>query len=542
MPSHLEDTHFQRALAKQPLPEPEKLAPNPGRLDTGLAWGFEHDALPVCDSPSDFGEDDSVRHPALEEPLEVVLEENKDLLVAPLSDEELLKVAEDLKTLYRPGLRFHKEASREYWQLEAFGKSCRASPRVKNLLWGEKGKQRRVIIARHIVRKRWEHLGIWNPEWGIPREIDTEPDGCIAEWKWTWQAGTEEPGPNSERLVMRVVQQRKGLSGGDQAPLPGAHSALAGDVSASDGESFITSRPWFLFDLESAEFSTRMKRLPLNQCDLEPAKPENNVYIGEVVEWWKQRGHWNTGQDMPGDPRGATTGWRWPFEALLGEWDKLPLLNSDGMDYSPSEIDALEAIPPPNCRDDMFPGISRYLCSTAHLRTWEYLLLKWLRRRQQRKSRAERPRVLGYEHEPSKPLLESSASDAVEESAVNVIETSAADAANPRIRRRETLRRRLSEFSRSHLPSVIVTKATWSTSRSAKKAGPTAEKEAKKEAEKEAEMEAEKETEPRRLRDNVHDTAVNMETWIRKAGARVGKRIRKCLCLGPKSPETKETV
>jgi hypothetical protein len=41
------------------------------------------------------------------------------------------------------------------------------------------------------------------------------------------------------------------------------------------------------------------------------------------------------------------TSWKWRYESPSPEPEDLTRLNTDGMEYTPSEVDALEAIPPP---------------------------------------------------------------------------------------------------------------------------------------------------------------------------------------------------
>jgi hypothetical protein len=40
-------------------------------------------------------------------------------------------------------------------------------------------------MNRHSIKKRWERLGVWNPEWGIPHRVNEGPKD-YGEWSWVW--------------------------------------------------------------------------------------------------------------------------------------------------------------------------------------------------------------------------------------------------------------------------------------------------------------------------------------------------------------------
>jgi hypothetical protein len=133
--------------------------------------------------------------------------------------------------------------------------------------------------------------------------------------------------------ISRAVQLRRNLAYVEHAP-PSPRSHLPRDASASEAESFIISRPWFTCQVEQAEFYVRTSRIPVEQLGFTTPGED-----GQVAKWWKERGDW-------------PPGWKWRHESPSPEPEDLTPLNTDGMDYSPSEVDALEAIeatplPPP---------------------------------------------------------------------------------------------------------------------------------------------------------------------------------------------------
>jgi hypothetical protein len=95
-----------------------------------------------------------------------------------------------------------------------------------------------------------------------------------------------------------------------------------------DREFLITSRPWYVWELEVAEEGVRLKRDPINS-EIHHRQREN------VTTRWKEKGYWK-------DSWGDLPGWKWRHESSSPE----PADPND-MDFTPSEIDALEEIPPP---------------------------------------------------------------------------------------------------------------------------------------------------------------------------------------------------
>lgn len=100
------------------------------------------------------------------------------------------------------------------------------------------------------------------------------------------------------------------------------------DVHVDDREFLITSRPWYVWELEVAEEGVRLKRDPINS-EIHHRQREN------VTTRWKEKGYWK-------DSWGDLPGWKWRHESSSPE----PADPND-MDFTPSEIDALEEIPPP---------------------------------------------------------------------------------------------------------------------------------------------------------------------------------------------------
>ncbi|KAK3314422.1 hypothetical protein B0H66DRAFT_631163 [Apodospora peruviana] len=176
------------------------------------------------------------------------------------------------------------------------------------------GQWRRKILARHFVKRRWQKLGVWNPQWGIPGRFKPRAGDFPEYWKWKWQGDDTVYQDWKDEPVSRAVFLRHGLRRGEQGPLP-PRSHITESTSVSQAESFITSRPWFVFRLDIHEEIARQATLP--------------------------RALWR-------DYSAPRVGWKWRHESPSPEPEDLAQYNGiDDFDLTPSEIDAMETIPPP---------------------------------------------------------------------------------------------------------------------------------------------------------------------------------------------------
>lgn len=84
------------------------------------------------------------------------------------------------------------------------------------------------------------------------------------DWEWWWEPDTTDNsasaglsrGDYMKQLVARAVRLRQNLRRGENVPMP-PQSRLEQDATASQAESFIISRPWFIFQIEVAEEKAR---------------------------------------------------------------------------------------------------------------------------------------------------------------------------------------------------------------------------------------------------------------------------------------------
>jgi hypothetical protein len=342
MPFYFDQLQLEKAITTKAIPVLEFFASHPNYLEQTLNRRFDREEPPQYESEGE----EVLNHPVLARTEEAVMEGFRDRLRKPLADMEITNALQVLNydgsrgALYTPGGRFMDEARLERQLLRSFLRSEKANKHARASLQGPKGLQRCAIIVRHNIRKRWERLGVWNPEWGIPGAVNEKPNDNPRTWKWKWQSDADPLPSDPQHPVRRAIELRRGLGYGEHVPPP-PHSHLRDEASSSEAESFIISRPWFVFEAETVEFRQRKFRIPLEQWGR-----LNDGDDDQVTQWWKERGDWKKDWEVPGYRSWPVPGWKWRHESPSPEPEDLTRLNTDEMDFTPSEVEALEAILP----------------------------------------------------------------------------------------------------------------------------------------------------------------------------------------------------
>ncbi|KAK4032851.1 hypothetical protein C8A01DRAFT_40701 [Parachaetomium inaequale] len=355
MPPFFDEAQIHNALRNEALPELARLADNEGLRDRAVRRFDRDEPPPYVSSTED--DDEFGYEPPLGFEGGAVLDEFADLITPPLNDAERDSVATDLSyhlKVYNPGERYHKEALFETERVRTLRWKLRpTNAEAERILdfQGRPGDERVNIIVRRNIKRRWQKLGVWNPRWGIPgRRNSTNPDDDDkSKWKWRWQHGddaaewtmsTTPTATNPHHPITRAVMLRRGLHRGEHAPvLP--RPRLPPDAPASQAESFIISRPWFIFEAEFLEERQRFHRIPTQR-----RRHHTDSMAKPVIEWWKSRGDWRDDWSSPVD-RADTPGWKWRHESPSPEPEDLTPLETMDLEFTPSEVDALEAIAPP---------------------------------------------------------------------------------------------------------------------------------------------------------------------------------------------------
>lgn len=348
MPRQLDEMHLHNALRNEAIPDLEQLARNPGLRDRAISRRFDREPPPYESSTEEE-----------EEHLPASFGEKLAIIEAPLAANDRDSIATNLQHdgAYKPGQRYEADLDLEKQRLKSFAWNYHApsTHKTKTSLRGRSGDERINIIARHVVKRRWQRLGVWNPEWGIPGRVNQpQPNDNPLHWKWRWQTGrhaaewTDDPNGalarNPEHPITRAVLLRQGIKRDEYIPTPPLSHLDDEGESASRAEAFIISRPWFIWQVQMAEENERFMRLFFRfGGDARDGPVAGRKHVmqqwevhGVAKETWTERAR-----------EKFVPGWKWRHESPSPEPEGLVLLNTDEMEFTPSEVDALEAIPAP---------------------------------------------------------------------------------------------------------------------------------------------------------------------------------------------------
>jgi hypothetical protein len=149
------------------------------------------------------------------------------------------------------------------------------------------------------------------------------------------------PGPKNtytRQLLARALHLRQNLRRGESSPvIPRLH--LNKDASSSEAESFIISRPWFIFWVEVAEERARYDRLSIEDRRFYRYSPHT-----QVVKWWKEWGDWREEYNRTM----WVTSWKWRHESSepghLNASMEDATADITNIEFTPSEIGDLATI------------------------------------------------------------------------------------------------------------------------------------------------------------------------------------------------------
>ncbi|RMD39360.1 hypothetical protein DV735_g5759, partial [Chaetothyriales sp. CBS 134920] len=215
-----------------------------------------------------------------------------ELLRRPLSDHEIDVIRSTFRN-YDPRRRYNDEVRQEKERIDRAWRRRDQNyvPLYRGPdLIGCPGQQREYIMIRHSIKKRWQRLGVWDPEWGVP----------------TGALGGETP---ESRAIRRYLQKK--AHGNGSLTLQALEADGTAEVAVDDDESLITSRPWFMWALEVAEEETRLWR--------NPERPETYIPArANVTARWKEKGWWKDSwsNNLPQDYDWRDLpGWKWKHES-----------------------------------------------------------------------------------------------------------------------------------------------------------------------------------------------------------------------------------
>ncbi|KAL2395302.1 hypothetical protein ABEF93_003567 [Exophiala dermatitidis] len=268
----------------------------------------------------------------------------KEFLRQPLSNNEIDTVIEH-HFCYDPWHQYEQEDRQEMQRIYYL-------PGAAAKLGGWEGVQKAHIMSRHRIKERWQQLGVWDLKWGIPVNLKGlfQPADEFNWWPWLNPGYALSPIGNAKLKGPEICAARRYLQKkkeqGREAEAPARIMELANraaGISANHDESPITSRPWFLFALEVAAEEVRLGR--------HPRADRHDTFLTariNVAARWQRDGYWkdswtdNAKFGSFEDGWSSLPGWTWGHE-LPSPGTPDP----DGMEFTPSEIDAIEAIRPP---------------------------------------------------------------------------------------------------------------------------------------------------------------------------------------------------
>ncbi|OAA61365.1 hypothetical protein ISF_05444 [Cordyceps fumosorosea ARSEF 2679] len=207
----------------------------------------------------------------------------------------------------RPIARLGTEADIEAQRIKMFEETddrCNATTK-KEL--DEMDSLDRRAMARHFVRQRWEMMRIWNDRW----KLTTSPK---PNWTWPWQkARPDQDEAGNLTLLRDAIDACGALSPGEygaQVQHRARNQKPRSDWTATQGDDFLGSRPWFVFDAECMVEWTRRGGVALDDQQRWPTAP------GDFVRRrWMERGLWRREWDyLEGTRSEPIPGWRWKGE------------------------------------------------------------------------------------------------------------------------------------------------------------------------------------------------------------------------------------
>lgn len=347
-----DDEEPEQGVPEDAVPALEALAANNGLRDQSLRR-FEADEPPPYESstePEDFGGHDLLDPP----PAPPIVHDTSipnhggvphdvlQTLERPLSDEEMESIATAAHHLLSPAEVFYGDALREDQRMP-FSESFRETV----------GLRRVGLVVRHVLKNHWRKLGVWNEAWGFAGR-NVAPEDRYRDWRWPWEQQDPEDREaveeNRKQLVLRGLRSRQHLSRGEHVPGPPlAH--LEPDSSIEEAESFLISRPWFIFRLERFEDTMRNNRLD------QATRLQYKGRLGpSVKEHWQERGEWRQEFGLtPGFDIERVTSWKWQHESPSPEPEDLSCITKplqpvslryyhDDLHFTPSEYDEIEVL------------------------------------------------------------------------------------------------------------------------------------------------------------------------------------------------------
>jgi hypothetical protein len=145
---------------------------------------------------------------------------------------------------------------------------------------------------------------------GHPGRLRGQRNDDTSAWRWRWEKESPSGGfyysPNPEKHpVRRAVRLARTSAAGSVCRYP--LSRISKARLPTQAESFMISRPWFIWDVEKGEERIRFARVP------EEYRPGSTNYSSDalselIAKRWKQRGDWGKNWGLPNEKAGELAG------------------------------------------------------------------------------------------------------------------------------------------------------------------------------------------------------------------------------------------
>ena len=309
-------------------------------LETETRTRFESDEIPEPNTPPADWNHVFLRHrwnvpgSGPEPSLEDVVDSLLPIIGPPL-------VADELQLLYDQGLelcqsacdRLAGELDEEMIRIWRFTRSGECTVSTYDFLRDEEaGPSRIKIVACHLIKRRRERLGSRERRQTVDEGAAHRPDDFSFRVPQRSKSLCGQQEDTAAACLFRSVCNRWGKSRGEYKQIPWLHNSASDRTCPSNIWEWITSRPWFVFELEKFEELIRFHRLPRQIREYfhsaAPEGPCDLTYLAvRVRKLWEARSVLEPEWETPPVHGGSVRDWWWPRGANFGEEESLAILN-----------------------------------------------------------------------------------------------------------------------------------------------------------------------------------------------------------------------
>lgn len=244
----------------------------------------------------------------------------------------------------KPERRYNAEKSLEMTRIDSFKEKDEQCSRETREWLAAMDRSKQEALTRHFIRRRWEAMGVWcNRRWKLKPSPDTM-------WEWPWLPSRRDPRSGILRLTRLALRECGILRSGRYGELmqdKASNQTPQSFWSHVEADDFISSRPWFAFEIECVVEDTRRWKLPAEAKELLPTEASDFIR-----RQWMEKGIWNDEWSSQGSQQeGVFVGWRWKKETAEPQQADMTELNGKyEMDFTESESEEMRRVKTPDKR------------------------------------------------------------------------------------------------------------------------------------------------------------------------------------------------